>query len=107
MEKNGMLTVASTETCSLHCYLDVALLGWPERALLVAEVLCAVEDDGVVGGERDGRHGDVGGKGGNWGLGVGRLGRTAGAVYILRIESREGALDRSRSECPERDRPRV
>lgn len=84
MEKRKMLTVASTETRALDCYLDVALLGRPEGALLEAHVLWTVEDDCVLLSEGYGRHG-VGGGGGGCGRVDWRTGGEGWLIYRIRV----------------------
>ncbi len=56
MNMDRRLTVATTETRRDYGDLSLTLVWGPEGALLKAEVLCAVEDGCVLGGESDGRH---------------------------------------------------
>ena len=57
-------TVTATEAGRGDGDLDLALLWGPESAVLDAEVLWAVEDDGAVGAEGDGGHGELVAEGG-------------------------------------------
>ena len=79
--KERVLTVTTTETCCNYLHLNMTLLWGPKGACFVAEVLCAVEDGCVVGGEGGGRH--IAESGG------GRAGR---AAYGKSEEDDEGPL---------------
>ena len=57
MAGSKKLTIAATEAGGHYGNLSLALVWGPEGALLVVEVLCAMEDDCVVGGEGGGRNG--------------------------------------------------
>lgn len=81
MEMGEKLTIAATETGGHYGNLGLPLGRGPEVALFVAEVLCAVEDGCVVGGEGGGRH--IAESGG------GRAGR---AAYGKSEEDDEGPL---------------
>ena len=58
MERGEILTVAAAEAGGHYGDLSLALVWWPEGALLEVEVLCAMEDGCVLGWESDGRHGE-------------------------------------------------
>ena len=56
MAGSKKLTIAATEAGGHYGNLGLPLVWGPEGALLVVEVLRAMEDDCVVGGEGGGRH---------------------------------------------------
>lgn len=53
---DGILTVTAAQACRNNGDLGLALVWWPEGALLVVEVLGTMEDHGVLCWESDGRH---------------------------------------------------
>lgn len=55
-EDEETLTVTAAESGACYSHLNLALLWGPEGAFFDAEVLCTVEDDGLLRTEGYGRH---------------------------------------------------